>query len=82
MSALPILYSFRRCPYAMRARLALQQSGVAHETREILLRDDEGPRADTSADMVCWRSTPTAPPWVVRTDLQDTRLPAMAKASS
>jgi len=36
---LPILYSFRRCPYAMRARLAVQQSGVAVETREILLRD-------------------------------------------
>ena len=24
MSALPVLYSFRRCPYAMRARLALR----------------------------------------------------------
>ena len=23
MGALPVLYSFRRCPYAMRARLAL-----------------------------------------------------------
>lgn len=36
---LPILYSFRRCPYAMRARLALQVSGVEIEHREILLRD-------------------------------------------
>jgi len=35
----PILYSFRRCPYAMRARLALQVSGVEIEHREILLRD-------------------------------------------
>lgn len=35
----PILYSFRRCPYAMRARLAILVSGVAVETREILLRD-------------------------------------------
>ncbi|REM67803.1 glutathione S-transferase, partial [Mycobacterium tuberculosis] len=26
-SALPVLYSFRRCPYAMRARLALVASG-------------------------------------------------------
>ena len=26
-SALPVLYSFRRCPYAMRARLALAASG-------------------------------------------------------
>ena len=37
--ALPVLYSFRRCPYAMRARLALQASGVEVELREILLRD-------------------------------------------
>jgi glutathione S-transferase len=35
----PILYSFRRCPYAMRARMALLVSGVAFELREILLRD-------------------------------------------
>ncbi|WP_291845147.1 glutathione S-transferase [Maricaulis sp.] len=35
----PILYSFRRCPYAMRARLALQASAIAVEHREILLRD-------------------------------------------
>ena len=38
-SALPVLYSFRRCPYAMRARLALQASGVAHAHREIALKD-------------------------------------------
>jgi len=35
----PILYSFRRCPYAMRGRMALKTSGVAYEHREILLRD-------------------------------------------
>ncbi len=35
----PILYSFRRCPYAMRARLALVSSGVTCELREIVLRD-------------------------------------------
>lgn len=34
-----ILYSFRRCPYAMRARMALKISGVAFEHREVLLRD-------------------------------------------
>jgi glutathione S-transferase len=38
MGALPVLYSFRRCPYAMRARLALAASGQPHELREILLR--------------------------------------------
>ena len=37
--ALPIFYSFRRCPYAMRARLALHVSGITVEHREILLRD-------------------------------------------
>lgn len=36
---LPILYSFRRCPYAMRARLALLASGVDYEHREVVLRD-------------------------------------------
>jgi glutathione S-transferase len=38
MAALPILYSFRRCPYAIRARLALLQAGVAVELREVDLR--------------------------------------------
>lgn len=32
-----ILYSFRRCPYAMRARLALLQSGTRVEIREVKL---------------------------------------------
>lgn len=35
----PVLYSFRRCPYAMRARLAVASAGIAVELREILLRD-------------------------------------------
>lgn len=35
---LPILYSFRRCPYAMRARMALSASGQACELREVVLR--------------------------------------------
>ena len=35
----PILYSFRRCPYAMRARLAIASAGVQVELREIVLRD-------------------------------------------
>ena len=34
----PILYSFRRCPYAMRARLALWASGQTVELREVVLR--------------------------------------------
>jgi glutathione S-transferase len=35
----PILYSFRRCPYAMRARMALLVSGQAVEIREVVLRN-------------------------------------------
>jgi glutathione S-transferase len=38
-SALPILYSFRRCPYAIRARLALTVSAQSCELREVVLRD-------------------------------------------
>ena len=34
-----VLYSFRRCPYAMRARMALKVSELAYEHREIILRD-------------------------------------------
>ncbi len=36
---LPILYSYRRCPYAMRARMALQYSGIELEHREIELKN-------------------------------------------
>ena len=39
MTAPPILYSFRRCPYAMRARMALIAAEVELEHREILLKD-------------------------------------------
>ncbi|MDM7956802.1 glutathione S-transferase [Blastomonas sp.] len=38
MTDLPILYSFRRCPYAMRGRMALLASGQAVELREVVLR--------------------------------------------
>ncbi|MDC0489389.1 glutathione S-transferase N-terminal domain-containing protein [Amylibacter sp.] len=36
---IPILYSFRRCPYAMRARLAISLSGIKVELREVVLRE-------------------------------------------
>jgi glutathione S-transferase len=39
MGGLPVLYSFRRCPYAMRARLALAVSAQPHALREIVLRN-------------------------------------------
>jgi len=39
VDSLPILYSFRRCPYAIRARLALAYAGTPVILREVLLRD-------------------------------------------
>lgn len=35
----PTLYSYRRCPYAMRARMALKYAGIQVEHREIELRN-------------------------------------------
>lgn len=37
--ALPIIYSYRRCPYAMRARMALWAAQVQLEVREVSLRE-------------------------------------------
>ena len=37
--SLPLLYSYRRCPYAMRARMALLLAGQAFDVFEIVLRD-------------------------------------------
>jgi len=37
--SLPILYSFRRCPYAMRARMSIVRTGYQVEHREVILRD-------------------------------------------
>ena len=38
ITALPILYSFRRCPYALRARMSLAYAGVDCELREVDLK--------------------------------------------
>ncbi|WP_439111396.1 glutathione S-transferase [Lentibacter sp.] len=39
MTQTPVLWSFRRCPYAMRARLALASAAQPVALREIVLRD-------------------------------------------
>jgi UPF0176 protein len=44
----PILYSFRRCPFAMRSRLALAISGQVCELREVVLRDKPQALLDVS----------------------------------
>lgn len=41
-NAIPVLYSFRRCPYAMRARLALRLSQQKVTLREIVLKNKPG----------------------------------------
>jgi len=38
-SSLHSLYSFRRCPYAMRARLGLLFAGLQVELREVTLKN-------------------------------------------
>lgn len=48
MTDLPILYSFRRCPYAMRARMAVAVSGVRVELREVVLRDKPAEMLESS----------------------------------
>jgi len=48
VSPAPILWSFRRCPYAMRARLAIRAAGIRVELREILLRDKPDAFVETS----------------------------------
>ena len=35
----PLLYTYRRCPYAMRARMALLVAGIAFDAYEVSLRD-------------------------------------------
>ncbi len=49
MSALAVLYSFRRCPYAMRARMALWIAGIAVELREVKLSDKPPELSEASA---------------------------------
>ena len=44
----PALYSFRRCPYAMRARLAIQSAGLECRLREVVLRDKPAEMLDAS----------------------------------
>ena len=45
----PILYSFRRCPYAMRARLAINSAGITVVVREVVLRDKPTALLQTSS---------------------------------
>mgnify|MGYP006077472947 CR=1 FL=1 len=44
-----ILYTFRRCPYAMRARMGLAASDLNFEIREVVLRDKPAQMLTASA---------------------------------
>ena len=46
--SLPILYSFRRCPYAMRARMGLKLAGIDWEHREVDLKNKPLAMVDVS----------------------------------
>ena len=45
----PVLYSFRRCPYAIRARIGLLMCGQKVELREVLLRSKPAAMIQASA---------------------------------
>lgn len=38
LEGLPILYTFKRCPYAVRARMMLAACGITYEIREVVLK--------------------------------------------
>jgi len=72
---LPKLYSFRRCPYAIRARMALHYAGIAVEHREILLKDKPQAMLDVS-------SKGTVPVLVLADDVIDESIDVMQWALS
>lgn len=45
----PILYTFRRCPYAIRARMALAYAGITAEHREVVLKNKPAELLQASA---------------------------------
>lgn len=71
----PLLYSFRRCPYAMRARMALRYAGIEVELREILLKDKP-------AEMLELSSKGTVPVLYVEGEVIDESLDVMLWALS
>ncbi len=66
----PVLYSFRRCPYAMRARMAVYYSGIECELREILLKNKP-------AEMLSVSEKGTVPVLIDGDDILDESLDVM-----
>lgn len=48
-SDLPILYTFRRCPYAIRARMAVANAGIVCQLREVQLKNKPSQLVEISA---------------------------------
>lgn len=48
-NVLPLLYTFRRCPYAIRARMAVFSAGVDVDLHEVSLRDKPQSMLDASS---------------------------------
>ena len=46
---IPALYTFRRCPFAIRARMALASAGISFQVREVVLRNKPQHLLDVSA---------------------------------
>ncbi len=69
----PILYSFRRCPYAMRARMAVAVSKTPVRLREILLKDKP-------AEMLAASAKGTTPVLIDGDEVIDESLGVMAWA--
>ncbi len=66
----PILYSFRRCPYAMRARMAIAVSQTPVRLREVLLRDKP-------EEMIAASAKGTVPVLIIDDDVIDESLAVM-----
>lgn len=49
MQTYPVLYSFRRCPYAIRARMALKYASINYELREVILSNKPQAMTDLSS---------------------------------
>ncbi len=46
---IPVLYTFRRCPFAIRARMALASAGISFQVREVVLGNKPQHLLDVSA---------------------------------